>query len=77
MVAFFAMRPSPRPSTVPSPCVAICELDAEGRVCQACRRTVAEITGWAVADDDSKRAVLARIAAERKSQDMKNGKEKR
>ncbi len=47
-----------------SPCTKICTLDAAGLVCIGCRRTVAEIAGWARMDDRSRAAVLARLAAE-------------
>jgi predicted Fe-S protein YdhL (DUF1289 family) len=46
---------------VASPCVSVCALDASGRTCTACRRTIDEIVGWAAMSDAARRAVLARV----------------
>lgn len=48
---------------VASPCVNVCALDARGRLCTACHRTIDEIVGWAGMSDDARRAVLARVRA--------------
>lgn len=50
-------------SQVPSPCVAICQIDETNSHCIGCRRTLDEIREWIIMDDDEKRRVLARIAA--------------
>jgi len=50
-------------STVPSPCVAICQIDETSSHCIGCLRTLDEIREWIIMDDDEKRRVLARIAA--------------
>ena len=56
----------PRPiSTVPSPCVSVCQLDDRTGLCQGCLRTTDEIRDWIVLDDDGRRAILARLAARR------------
>lgn len=47
-----------------SPCVSICSLD-ENDVCLGCYRSAEEITDWFMADDEEKRAILARAAARR------------
>jgi len=44
---------------VRSPCVAICELNAEN-ICIGCGRSREEITHWARLDADGKRAVNVR-----------------
>ena len=44
-------------SGVPSPCVGVCELDAAGRVCIGCFRTIGEIRRWPDADDAEKLAI--------------------
>lgn len=44
---------------VRSPCVAICELNADD-ICIGCGRNRDEITDWARLDADAKRAVKAR-----------------
>ena len=51
----------PEPDTVPSPCIDVCELDAND-VCIGCLRSSADIMAWPTLDNDGKRAVLARIA---------------
>ncbi|MGE3172681.1 MAG: cysteine-rich CWC family protein [Planctomycetota bacterium] len=57
-----------RPAAVPSPCIGVCELDAAGATCTGCGRTVAEIAAWGALDDDARRAVLARLQADRRPQ---------
>lgn len=47
---------------VASPCVNVCEMDAESGLCRGCARTIDEIAVWSVLDPDEKRAVLAGIA---------------
>ena len=49
-------------STVPSPCLSICQMDAASGFCQGCLRTLDEIARWGTADDSFKRAIWARIA---------------
>ena len=44
-----------------SPCVNICTLDARRTLCLRCFRTIDEIARWPSADDEWKRAVLARL----------------
>jgi predicted Fe-S protein YdhL (DUF1289 family) len=50
---------------VPSPCIGVCELDAAGRVCIGCFRTIGEIRRWPDADDAEKLAI--RDAAARRA----------
>jgi predicted Fe-S protein YdhL (DUF1289 family) len=50
---------------VPSPCVSICVLDARGRVCTGCLRTLDEIAGWVSFTPDEKRAIVAALPARR------------
>lgn len=50
-------RPPPQ-----SPCIRVCELDANRTQCTGCRRTVDEIARWATMSDDEKRAVLAALS---------------
>jgi len=51
--------------SVKSPCINVCRMDANSGLCEACLRTVDEIAGWAAANDDAKRLVLAAIAQRR------------
>lgn len=58
---------------VPSPCVGICRLTPDGQACLGCHRTMAEIADWSRADDDTRRAVWARVLAVRASGTGKAG----
>ncbi|WP_442955580.1 DUF1289 domain-containing protein [Paraburkholderia sp. MPAMCS5] len=42
---------------VPSPCISVCRMDASTGWCEGCLRTLEEIAGWSLYDDDRKRAV--------------------
>jgi len=48
---------------VPSPCTDVCKMSPVTGYCEGCRRTIAEIAGWAEYTDGQKRAVLARLRA--------------
>ncbi|HEX3951803.1 MAG TPA: DUF1289 domain-containing protein [Steroidobacteraceae bacterium] len=37
--------PALKPAEIPSPCIDICRLDAQG-LCLGCRRTLGEISEW-------------------------------
>lgn len=55
------------PLEVPSPCVDVCAMDAAGRFCHGCQRTIEEITAWSTLDDDGKRAIWALIDQRRQA----------
>jgi hypothetical protein len=46
---------------VPSPCVDICRLDAQG-LCVGCRRTIEEISEWSRASEARRREILRDVA---------------
>lgn len=48
---------------VPSPCISVCRMDASTGWCEGCLRTIEEIAGWSLFDDDAKRAVWDAIEA--------------
>lgn len=50
-------------TSVPSPCLAICQVRKHEPVCAGCKRTLDEIRDWMVMSADEKRAVLTRIDA--------------
>jgi uncharacterized protein len=52
-------------SSVPSPCVSICRMDAATGLCSGCLRTIDEISGWSRYSDAEKRAIWQLIAARR------------
>ena len=58
------------PPAVASPCIRTCCLDDD--VCLGCGRHLCEITGWLQADDDERRAILARAAERRRLRDRRN-----
>jgi len=52
-------------STVPSPCINVCRMDAASGWCAGCLRTIDEIAAWGSLDDDGKRAVWRLIEQRR------------
>ncbi len=53
-------------TSVPSPCITVCQVDDATGCCVGCYRSIDEIREWPILSADEKRAVLARIA-ERKA----------
>lgn len=51
-----ALRP-PRP--IATPCVKVCAVDGRSGFCLGCRRTLAEIAGWARLSDEERSAIMA------------------
>ena len=45
----------------PSPCVSVCRMSAETKLCEGCLRDIDELRAWGKADDDYKREVWGRI----------------
>lgn len=50
------------PDGVPSPCISVCLLSADGTRCDGCFRTLDEIRAWSGASDPERRAIWARLA---------------
>jgi predicted Fe-S protein YdhL (DUF1289 family) len=50
---------------VKSPCVEVCQLNAERGMCIGCFRTLDEIARWSEMDDAQREAVLAALPARR------------
>ena len=48
-------------TTVPSPCVQICQIDKARNQCTGCKRTIDEIRDWMIMTADEKRSVLAAL----------------
>ena len=48
-----------------SPCTKVCVMDAAGRYCLGCARTLDEIAGWGGMSEAEQAAVLARLPARR------------
>ena len=47
-------------AAVPSPCIDICRLDAQG-LCVGCRRTLGEIAEWSGAGEARRREILREL----------------
>ena len=54
---------------VPSPCINICQMDADTGWCAGCLRTLDEITVWSRLPDDAKRQVWALLPLRRAQRD--------
>ena len=65
-----ARRRAPRArafdTTIPSPCISVCQLDDASGHCLGCFRDVDEIRDWPILSAEEKKAILVRIT-ERKS----------
>jgi len=48
-----------------SPCTKVCVMDADGRYCMGCSRTLDEIVRWGTMDDAERAAVIALLPARR------------
>ena len=51
--------------SIPSPCVAVCVINTETKFCLGCYRTIEEIGGWMMMDDDRRLAVLEELKQRR------------
>jgi uncharacterized protein len=49
-------------AAVPSPCINICRLNAQG-LCIGCRRTLGEIAEWSAASDARRLEILSALNA--------------
>jgi predicted Fe-S protein YdhL (DUF1289 family) len=58
-------QPPSIPAAVPSPCINVCRMQADGDMCIGCLRTLDEIVAWADAGEQEKRAILALVAQRR------------
>lgn len=50
-------------STVATPCVKVCTLDAAAGICLGCGRTLGEIERWLRMSDDERAHVMAELPA--------------
>ena len=48
---------------IESPCVKICVIHPDARLCTGCLRTIDEITQWSRMSTDARRAVMAELPA--------------
>lgn len=52
---------------IPSPCIAVCELDPVSRLCRGCLRSPREIARWPYADNAEKLAIVQELRARRRA----------
>ena len=52
-------------SEIPSPCVAVCQIDPANGYCLGCWRTIEEIAGWSGFDEQSRRQIIAELHGRR------------
>jgi len=58
---------------VESPCIRICVVHPEARICTGCLRTIDEITQWSKMSPDARRAVMAALPARRAEISQRRG----
>jgi predicted Fe-S protein YdhL (DUF1289 family) len=64
MEMFVAMTTTPQakpPRPIATPCVKVCAVDGASGYCLGCRRTLAEIAGWARFSDEERAAITAAL----------------
>jgi predicted Fe-S protein YdhL (DUF1289 family) len=71
-VTMVAADLAPRPTTIESPCVKICTLDARSGLCLGCGRTIDEIARWTAMSAAERIRVIGelpgRLAASRRAE---------
>jgi predicted Fe-S protein YdhL (DUF1289 family) len=55
-------------TTIPSPCVSVCQIDDATGCCIGCHRSLDEIREWPILSAEAKAEVLARLTARRAAQ---------
>ena len=48
-------------SEIPSPCVAVCQIDRANGYCLGCWRTIEEISGWSGFNEESRLKIIAEL----------------
>ena len=54
-------------TTIPSPCISVCQIDDATECCIGCLRSIDEIRDWPIMTAEEKTATLERIAGRRAS----------
>jgi predicted Fe-S protein YdhL (DUF1289 family) len=52
-------------TSVPSPCISVCQIDPRSDLCIGCLRNVDEIRNWPILTAEQKREILAALPARR------------
>jgi predicted Fe-S protein YdhL (DUF1289 family) len=58
---------------IESPCVKICVVHPEAKICIGCYRTIAEIGGWSRMSADERRLLMAELPARAKTMVKRRG----
>ena len=58
---------------IESPCVQICVVHPEARICVGCHRTPDEITGWSRMSPEARRKIMAELPARGKTLQTRRG----
>jgi uncharacterized protein len=48
-------------SSVPSPCISVCRMEAASGLCEGCLRTLDEIAAWGSIDDRARRVIWKQL----------------
>ncbi len=62
-----------RREEIESPCVKICVIHPEARLCTGCLRSIDEITEWSRMTPDARRAVMAELPARKEKLGTRRG----
>lgn len=62
---------------IPSPCVGVCRLEADSRLCEGCLRTPQEIGRWPYADDAEKLSIVGRLRERRRARGITSAADSR
>lgn len=58
---------------IESPCIKICVIHPEARICAGCYRSIEEIGGWARMSPEARRAVMAELPERAKTLKVRRG----
>ncbi|MDG4648766.1 DUF1289 domain-containing protein [Roseibacterium sp. SDUM158017] len=58
---------------IESPCVKICVVHPEARICTGCYRTIDEITAWGRMSREARREVMTELPARREKLSVRRG----
>jgi predicted Fe-S protein YdhL (DUF1289 family) len=64
-------------SEVESPCVKLCVLHPEARICLGCHRTVDEIARWSRMTPEERRAIMVALPSRKPVERRRGGREGR
>lgn len=58
---------------IDSPCVKLCQIHPEARICVGCYRSIEEITGWAAMPPEERRRIMQALPARAPSLAQRRG----